>query len=362
MDFINMTITEFKEATKEYLKYIEVELKRSPNTVTQYKGAIGTFNKYLNDNDITEITKDTVLNYRDYLEEQATKARADGKPTNKGKRPIATNNTINLKLRTINAIFKYSDHYELFVHLLNGHTPEPEPRPGQKKKKLEKKHLNAKDYVKLLDFCDRCSNEKVKMAIKVMANTGCRISEIRDLRYKHVKSNKNRIFYTSNKQSHLSGKTRPVFIPKHLAKELRDYCKKNNITDNEAIIISNRDGTDMYSQSYIRRELKKIARYTKSVPQELTHPHEFRHVHVVNANKAGVSPYNVAQLAGHTVNTVTAIYSEMNVDELLKISDEVEEYFLKAQEEAMEEWKKSQAIVEKRKQKRKEKKLKANGK
>lgn len=309
-----MTIEEYKNKLNEWLESLKKD-RRSENTITQYKRSLATFSAYLAANEITEITADTIEDYKSNMEKEQQensklpKAKLKKMQSETGERPLLSVSTINIRLKALNLFLKFAGLQDLAVKPVNDTTSN-----------TLNDMLNEKEYYRLLEWADRLNKPKIKLIIETLAGTGIRISELEGIT---VESLKGRVATVNNK-----GKIRKVFIPKKLAKKLRQYSKDNGIKT--GIIFCSRDGSKMLDQAYIRKELKAIAGKARGISLSKVHPHIFRHLFAKRyAMMPGVNPYFLPMLLGHSDSgqSVTARYIKQTDKELLKLVDELEAFY-----------------------------------
>lgn len=332
-----MTTKELKELAPKYIKEQRINEEWTKNTVLQYERAINVFLEYLEENGIENVTKETVIDYKAALTNEIEKYQNGAPKPKDGRRPITSYNTLNIRIRAINAFFKYIDAPELQV----------------KKITLETSNTNAKaltdtDYLKLLEYMDTDPHktpEKIKLIFETLAATGIRIGELKAIT---VESLKERMPQVKNK-----GKVRTIFIPKGIAKKLRAYCRKNHIT--QGIIFKNQAGDDVICANYIRQELKKVAGKAR-MPKNRVFLHNLRHLFAQRyISMPGGNPYVLADLLGHsgtaTPGGVTSLYTRKKPKEILAEVDALEAYVNKI---LLPEAKKKRDIGKRKAQKKKE--------
>lgn len=303
-----MTIKELKKARTEWIKYL-IEDEKSQNTIRQYERALDVFMDYLDENKIKEIDKMTVISYKSEMLEELKQNQLTGAKPVDGKRPLSKLSTVNLRLRALNALFKFAGAADMAVKLEKNET-----------KNVTDDVLNEKEIARILDFCDREQNTRMRLIIETLLGTGIRISELEAVT---VESLKKRITTVTNKS-----KTRYIFIPKNLAKKLRQYCKDQDIKS--GIIFHSRDGSKMLDQGLIRNEMKRIAGKARGISLKKVHPHVFRHCFAKRyASMPNTNAYVLPMLLGHSdsATSVTSLYTKPSTKELLKAVDDIEAYY-----------------------------------
>lgn len=184
-----------------------------------------------------------------------------------------------------------------------------------KVKQLKKQHvtsnseiLSLADYKRLLRFAKRMDQDDTYLIMKILAMTGIRIEELSFFTVENVKSNYIKV---RNK-----GKERSIIIRQDLAREIRQYCRNNNIK--AGVIFYCQTKGKMMAKSTIWRRMKKIAGVAK-VRKNKVHAHSFRHLFA----KMFLEEYNgsIAELAdilGHNSLETTRIYAKTTDEEKRK--------------------------------------------
>ncbi len=165
--------------------------------------------------------------------------------------------------------------------------------------------LSLADYKRLLRFAKRMNQEDTYLIMKILAMTGIRIEELSFFTVENVKTNYIKV---RNK-----GKERSIIIRQDLAREIRQYCRNNNIK--EGVIFFCQTKGKMMAKSTIWRRMKKIAGVAK-VRKNKVHAHSFRHLFA----KMFLEEYNgsIAELAdilGHNSLETTRIYAKTTDEE-----------------------------------------------
>lgn len=344
-----MKAKDLQELKSNYLNYLKIEEERSVNTLKQYERAINVFIDYLDSNGIEEVTKEVVNQYKtDMLKELEENRNTDAPPVN-GKRPLKTYNTLNQRIRTLNALLTYSGHPELKTKQVKDMS-----------KNTNKGQFKDADYLKLLEYIDKHSNEKIKLIVETLMYTGIRISELEGIT---VEALRHRMPEVYNK-----GKNRTIYIPKGLARKLKAYAKKNGITkgiifrsrplkDENGELLRDKNGDLVYkliTQSYIRDEIKRVAGLAR-MKKSIIHPHVLRHLFAQHyAKMPNNNAYALSDILGHgggIGNDVTALYTRLDPVELLVEVDKLEVYVNK---ELLPQAKKKREVAKRKAQQNRE--------
>jgi len=268
-----------KELLKDKLQDFileQLEEEKSENTLKKYKHNIETFIEWIPEE--TEINKTIVIDFKRHLLDDLR----------------FSTNTINNYVVSINKFLYWCGIEECKV------------------KQLKKQHvtsnseiLSLSDYKRLLRFAKRMNQDDTYLIMKILAMTGIRIEELSFFTVENVKSNYIKV---RNK-----GKERSIIIRQDLAREIRQYCRNNNIK--EGVIFFCQTKGKMMAKSTIWRRMKKIAGVAK-VRKNKVHAHSFRHLFA----KMFLEEYNgsIAELAdilGHNSLETTRIYAKTTDEE-----------------------------------------------
>lgn len=254
------------------LKYDE----KAKNTCKKYRCNIQHFIDYL-EPDI-EITKDNVLAFKQYIVEVKRYKTS----------------TVNSYIIAVNKYLKWLGLRDLVVKQLK----------QQRKSSLEEV-LNINDYKRLLRFSKAAGRHDIFYIMKILAMTGIRISELKFFTVDNLKTN---YICVTNK-----GKERYIVMRQDLVRELRKYCRDNNIRS--GYIFPGQVKGKMLAESTIWRNMQKLGGKAK-VKKTKIHAHSFRHLFA----KLFLESYsgNVTELAdilGHNSLETTRIYTMSTAEE-----------------------------------------------
>ena len=261
-------IEDFKEAL--------VLEERSTATVEKYVRDVRTFAEFVkNCNDENckvencEITKETVIEYKKYLQENyATRS-------------------VNSMIASINSLFAFLDWYDLKVKSLKLQHQIFCP---------EEKELTKEEYVRLCKAAERKHNERLSLILQTICGTGIRVSE---LQYITVEAARNGEAIVNCK-----GKTRSVFIVKKLKQKLQHYAAKQGIKS--GMIFVTRSGKPI-SRTNIWREMKALCAQANVNPKKVF-PHNLRHLFARVFYCIEKDIAKLADVLGHSSINTTRIY------------------------------------------------------
>ena len=243
----------------------------SDNTLKQYKANVLKFINWINNNEI--ITKQTTIDFKKYLYELEPK-------------PSTT--SINTWIVELNKFLKYCKLDNLTIKKIK-----------QQSKSSTEEVLSISDYKRLLRFAKRLGYIQLYYIMKVLVMTGIRISELKYFTVESIKSNYVAAF---NK-----GKERNIIIRQDLARELRKYCRDNNIKS--GYIFLGEKKNSMPAASTIWRQMKKISGAAR-VNKKKVHAHSFRHLFAqVFLNEYNNNITELADILGHNSLETTRLYT-----------------------------------------------------
>ena len=256
-----------------YKVYLE-EKELRPRTIKSYINTLKQLEEYLIKNDILAIDKLVLINYKSYLETLYKNTK-----------------TINSKIVGINIYLKWAIKEE---ELLDFNLDKIKLKHMKQQSKAHRDSPNEADYKKL---CRYAINDELRYFIYVIGNTGLRITEVQAITFDDLNETSIKI---TNK-----GKSRNIAIPMWLRKELKTF-------------FSYKDGSDklfIKSQQCYREELKKTASIAK-VKKQRAYPHGIRHYFAKAFIKNGGNLADLQQMLGHENISTTAIYLQLNEEEL----------------------------------------------
>ena len=274
---------DIKDKLKEFIQEMKLN-ELTERTLKKYESDIKQFIKEANISNIDQLKKESLIDYKSIIQEKYKTA------------------SINNKITIINKFIDYLNLPELKLKQIK----------QQKKTSLENV-LNESDYNRLLRLAERLGKIRTLYIMKTLAGTGIRIDELKYITVEAIKKG-----YT---QVENKGKIRDIIISKNLSKELKSYCKEQDIK--EGIIFASNTGKPL-DKAYIWRELQYIAGQAR-VRKDKVHAHSFRHLFAKTYLRDGGNITHLADLLGHSSLDTTRIYTMQTKDEHRAILDSQEE-------------------------------------
>jgi integrase len=272
-NFPKVTFPEFVDRFMEYAK-----INLSPTYVEQFFYAF---------RELKLEVKEKLLSQIDHndIEKMVSRRRAEGKNT-------STNNFI----VCLRSAFNRAIDWELIKN---------NPVAKIKKKKIPKNHpvfITEEEFTKLIVLEH---NQLAKSAYILAFYTGCRISELLNIRWEDVDIVNNKIAI----KNHLCHTTKSKLqrdIPIHpKAKEVNE-----NLPQKNDFLLQGH-----YERRRLSGKFKEIVKKSKEINQEMKF-HGLRHSFASNLVRKGISIYIVQKLMGHSDSSVTQIYSHLRSDSL----------------------------------------------
>lgn len=268
---------QIEECIEEYKTSLRLAEKKE-KTITQYEGYIIEFVNYADIKTKEEITKEHLINFKAYMQENY-------KP-----------NTINIKITIINS----------FVEFLGFDSSYKLKHLKQQQKTTLENVLTQTDYERLLRIAKARNKMTMYYLMETLAEVGIRISE---LQYITVEAVKKGVATFDSKGT----VERKAFINKKLQKELLAYCKEKGIKT--GIVFISRNGKAL-DEAYIYKQIQWIAGQAK-IKKSKAHPHSFRHFFAKNyLSKPGHNIADLKNLLGHKSISTTEIYLQKSEREL----------------------------------------------
>lgn len=259
----------------------------SNHTLNTYKNSINKFLKYLIDNDLNSFNKQTLLDYKNYLNQ--------------------ISNSVKSKNLWIISLNKYLKSLGLNNYCLKQIKVQSEF--------VVKNNLTVPDYNRLLRFAKKEDMIKDYLIIKTLAKTGIRFSELKYFTVENLMLKNKGVIIINSK-----GKVRDIEVPTMLARELRQYARDKKIKSGY-IFTQITDSTKLYSSNTFWKHLKKLAGLSK-VSKDKCHAHSFRHLFAVEFLKTHNSnTLALAAILGHSSLNTTRIYTTLTTDEKRSLLD-----------------------------------------
>jgi integrase/recombinase XerD len=245
----------------------------SQTTINAYMADIRKFIEFLPEKNLESIP-DEIMNYRKFLKENYKVS------------------TVNRKITTLNNFFKNLD-IDVRLRVEKVH------RGG-----IKDDFLTDKEYRRLLKFA---INEKIRITMIILANTGIRVSELKYIKVENLKTG---IVEIENK-----GRIRTIILSKNLINILKKYCKNVEIKSGSIIGVS---------RIYVHNSLKRSAANARGgLKKSKVHAHAFRHLFAVQFLKKNNNIAALADILGHSSLETTRIYTSLNKRQFQEMLEDI---------------------------------------
>lgn len=254
--------------------------EKANKTIDKYIRDIHKFIDFIDDG---EVTKEDTINYKQYLIDKGYEV-----------------SSINSFITILNKYLKFLDCEMI--------------RIKQLKVQIEtsvKDSISDADYHRMLRKAKELNQIDTYYILRILAETGIRIEELKYFTVENLKKNK---FYITVRNK---GKTRTVIIHQELSRSLRRYAKSKGIK--KGYLFPGKIDGKMLHHSTIWRRLKRIAGLSK-VKKEKIHPHAFRHYFAKKfLEQHPDNTLGLADLLGHSSLKTTRTYTMTTDEEKRKI-------------------------------------------
>jgi len=277
----------------------------SPHTIHSYRDSIVLLLRFLaaqdgkavTQLDLVDIAPPGILAFLSYLE----KERKNGVSTR------------NVRLSAIHAFFHFiasrnPEHLELAQRVLG--------IPFKRARQRVIDYLEYEEIDSILQAIDRTTTQGARdyALLATMFNTGARVQEIADLRFRDLQLDKPfqvRLFGKGRKERYC-----PIWP--QTASVLRRFCQSRGLGSlPEAHIFVNHRGAPL-SRFGIRHILGKcLQRARDNAPnlcKKRLHPHSVRHSTAVAQLKSGVDLSTISHLLGHATPETTGRYAKVDLE------------------------------------------------
>ncbi len=270
----------FKEATKSYLK--QVEVRESPNTFKKLKGYLRRTNQFMGDYDCSKIDRNILLDFIIHR---------------RNINPEVSNTTLNIYILYIQVVLR--EEVDMIV-------------PFKKLREEKKIPQILSDVVikKVYDFLDSTGTQESvrnKLMFMMLLDTGLRISELLNISIDDINfiSNIVRASKTKNKEH------RQVLITDSTKNMLLEFIGTNKIKSYIFINLTTRRILHSDSIQTICKRIQKKAKINQSIT-----PHKWRHTFATNFLKRGGDLETLRILLGHSSLKTTQKYLHLSKSDI----------------------------------------------
>lgn len=288
----NINETQTTNTTNPLTQYIQhlQQQNKSDNTIKSYCKDINLFFEYFNLTNINTtinttppiitITRDQILQYKQYL--QNTKNN-NAKSINRSLSSLKSyNEFLILQKYQENLVILSQDYIKI------------------QKQLVSPTNTSTKDAIRFMEKVKK--NEPIRnyYIVKLILNTGLRISEILSIELTDIFLNKNklRVIGKGNKQREIPINDEAKEIIKQAIEDRKNYNYALNVLNSPYLFLSSK--TDKLETCSIERIFNK---YSNTIT-----PHKLRHVFATNFLENGGDIRSLQQILGHSSLSTTSIY------------------------------------------------------
>lgn len=240
--------------------------EKSENTCRKYIRDVRAFAHFA---DNCQITKETVIAYKRYLQETYAV------------------HSVNSMLAALNSLFSFLGWTELKVKTLKLQRQTYCP---------EEKELTKDEYMRLVRTADRNRNGRLSLIVQTICATGIRVSELQFITVEAVKFGQAVV--------NCKAKSRSVFIVQELRKKLLRYAAEQGIKS--GMIFITRTGRPV-SRTSIWRDMKSLCARSGVAPEKVF-PYNLRHLFARCFYNMEKDIAKLADILGHSSINTTRIY------------------------------------------------------
>lgn len=263
---------------QRFLNYIDV----SENTTKAYNVGLIQFNEYLKANNIKEPTRETIIEFREYLLE-----------THKPK-------TVNLYLIAVKNFYSWLEYEGITKDI------------SKKIKgiKLEQRHLKrGLSQEEIKQVLGVCKDIREELLVKLMITCGLRCNEVVNIEIQDFYKDGDAIMLKVLGKGRDGLKQDLVRIDNRLFELIKEYCKEYNVTDYLFTSTSNHNTNGKLTTKTIRYIITNLFKKAE-LDMEMLSTHSTRHTSCELALESGLDLREVSEFMRHKSLQTTLIYAK----------------------------------------------------
>ena len=284
---------------KSFIKYLQLEKRFSPHTITAYSKDLQQFTSFLND--VFEISL-IVEAQHTHLRGWVVDLMDSG----------LTARTVNRKIASIKSLYKFLQRRQLI---------EVNPASRLKSLRVPKglpsfvKESEMENLLGRMTFDEGFEGKRDKFLLEMLYATGMRLSELIGLTDESIN-------YYDKTVKVLGKRNKERIVPLH--KEVIDLVetykelKKDVPKKSDKLIVTN-SGTDLYPQFVYKTVKKYLAQVTTLSKRS---PHVLRHTFATHLLNKGADLNAVKDLLGHASLASTQVYTHNSIEKLKAVFDQ----------------------------------------
>ena len=290
-------INELEQLKREFLEYTEIEKGRALKTIENYDHYLSVFLNFAKAERPTDLTDDTVREFRMWLNRQSTGNNRQTGETMKKK-------TQNYYLIALRAFLKY-----LAKRGVKALSPETIELAKVPERSLDL--ITSRELERLLTAPDTSTlaGLRDKAILETLFSTGLRVSELCSLS-SDIDLHSDELSIRGK-----GGKVRVVFFSDSAKKALKDYLTKRKDMGDALFVSVGRSKKKIgeKGQALTRRSVERIVKHyaiKAGVSKKVT-PHTMRHSFATDLLSNGADLRSVQMLLGHANISTTQIYTHI---------------------------------------------------
>ena len=298
--------TELERFAKEFLEHLEIEMNRSPRTLSSYAQALTAFFEWGDIHTATEMTAEKIRQYRLHLNRKLTRQNTTLKRSTQAYHAIV--------LRTF---LKYLSKHDVSALA-------PEKIEIGKVPERQVDFLEYEEVERLLagPAGDSHRARRDRAILELLFSAGLRVSELTGLDRDQVNLGKDE-FSVRGKGS----KLRIVFLSPSAKDAIAEYLKHRTDID-PALFISHPKKGLVNKKNATRETLRLTPRTVERLVKHYAkkagilkdvHPHTLRHSFATDLLRNGADIRSVQAMLGHAAITTTQIYTHVTNERLKEI-------------------------------------------
>ncbi|WP_342026031.1 tyrosine-type recombinase/integrase [Cytobacillus pseudoceanisediminis] len=292
------TVLSILEEYEDHLHKLVQSGKRTIHTEKTYKNFISRLREFLLNNypllkanEFNEIILNEALTY-----------------TNNNKYSVRTLNKYNAIIRSILK----------FAYFMEYTNKDSRNKFILEKTSLIPRYIKLKDIRSVLEISESLYRPyRCRAIIMFLLLTGCRVSEVSNIKVKDFDIENNLIYILDGK----GNKDRIIPMFTELKEEILLYLNKSGLPQwnsyNDGFLFARDEGAERNRKIPIRTIQHLIKRIKDRIPElSFITVHSFRHTFAVHCLKAGIDPHYLTEVLGHEDPKTTKIYTKLDGEDL----------------------------------------------
>ena len=177
--------------------------------------------------------------------------------------------------------------------------------------KTEKKERPYLEDIELEYIREACQDAREKAIVDFLFSTGCRVSEMCNVKMNDVNFDKRTVYIRCGKGK----KSRTTFVNAEAMVSLRAYLKQRDYACEYLFTHKRRLQNQHLNKKAVEMMLRNIVARCPQITKKVT-PHVIRHTAATRALRSGMPIEQVKEFLGHSNLNTTLIYAKINKDDV----------------------------------------------